>query len=34
MVGFADWRQQYDLALEEAAAAAAEIMDADVKLAA
>ena len=34
VVGFADWRQQYDLALEEAAAAAAAIMDADVKLAA
>lgn len=34
VIGFADWRQQYDLALEEAAAAAAEIVDDDVKLAA
>jgi hypothetical protein len=29
VVGFADWQQQYELALEEAAAAAAEVADAD-----
>ena len=34
VVGFADWRQQYELALEEAAAAAAAVADADVPLAA
>lgn len=34
VTGFADWRQQYDLALEEAAAAAAAVADADVPLAA
>jgi hypothetical protein len=32
VIGFADWRQQYDLALEEAAAAAAELADADADL--
>jgi hypothetical protein len=34
VTGFADWHQQYDLAIEEAAAAASALADADLPLAA